>query len=287
MNVRPRVGGTLAPTLLLLFVSVSVVSSATRVEAQQAFGFDKPTLYNLVVPQFTDRQVTQLITTLDALLGTSSGPGQWTDSARTTLPEFSRRLQTARLSAGQESRVLDHLSEIERAHPEDAAVQAAQSMVRMLTIGKAAPEISGKDLDDAPFRLSDYRGKVVVLMFWGDWCGICRTQYPYERLLLELYKNWPFAIVGVNSDASREIARQSALTNKLAYRSWWDGGAQEPTKGPIASAWNVDGWPTVYVLDGRGIIRYVDIGHEDLLKGVQQLLSEQTRAAKPKPSSSK
>jgi thiol-disulfide isomerase/thioredoxin len=124
-------------------------------------------------------------------------------------------------------------------------------------------------------------------MFWGDWCGICRTQYPYERLLLELYKNWPFAIVGVNSDASREIARQSALTNKLAYRSWWDGGAQEPTKGPIASAWNVDGWPTVYVLDGRGIIRYVDIGHEDLLKGVQQLLSEQTRAAKPKPSSSK
>ena len=42
MNVRPRVGGTLAATLLLLFVIV--VSSATRVEAQQAFGFDKPTL---------------------------------------------------------------------------------------------------------------------------------------------------------------------------------------------------------------------------------------------------
>jgi cytochrome oxidase Cu insertion factor (SCO1/SenC/PrrC family) len=38
-----------------------------------------------------------------------------------------------------------------------------------LEIGKVAPDIEGVDLDQVPFRLSDYRGKVVVLDFWGDW----------------------------------------------------------------------------------------------------------------------
>jgi len=276
MNARPA-AGALAATILVFITVFNVV----WLDAQQAFGFDKPT-YNLVVPQFTDRQVTQLLATLDTLLAGPTTPAAWKENASATLTEFRRRLQTGKLTVAQEGRVFDHLSEIERAHPEDAAVQAAQFTLRTLTIGKTAPEIIGKDLDDVPLRLSDYRGKVVVVMFWGEWCGICRTQYPYERLLLELYKNWPFAIVGINSDENREVARQAAINGKLTYRSWWDGAAHEPTKGPIASAWSVDGWPTVYVLDGRGVIRYVDIGHEDLLKGVQQLLTEQTRvAAKP------
>ena len=38
-----------------------------------------------------------------------------------------------------------------------------------LEIGKVAPDIEGVDLDEVPFKLSDYRGKVVVLDFWGDW----------------------------------------------------------------------------------------------------------------------
>jgi hypothetical protein len=41
--------------------------------------------------------------------------------------------------------------------------------LRNLRVGKAAPEIEGEDVDGQPFKLSDYRGKVVVIDFWGDW----------------------------------------------------------------------------------------------------------------------
>src|SRR5262249_24220295 len=153
-----------------------------------------------------------------------------------------------------------------------AVVDKARYMVTSLTIGKVAPDIVGEDLDGTPLKLSDYRGKVVLLVFSGDWCGICRTQYPYERLLLELYQAWPFAIVGVDSGSSVDAARQNHIDQHLAYRSWWDGAQSTP--GSIASAWNVQGWPTAYLLDADGVIRFVDLRDEDLLKGVRQLLLE-------------
>ena len=50
-----------------------------------------------------------------------------------------------------------------------------------LAVGKPAPEIEGVDVDGKPLKLSDYKGKVVVLVFWGSWCGPCMAQVPHER----------------------------------------------------------------------------------------------------------
>ncbi len=54
-----------------------------------------------------------------------------------------------------------------------------------LVVGKPAPEIEGADMDGKPFKLSDYKGKVVVLVFWGTWCGPCMAQVPHERELVQ------------------------------------------------------------------------------------------------------
>jgi thiol-disulfide isomerase/thioredoxin len=73
--------------------------------------------------------------------------------------------------------------------------------LRHLRIGKQAPDIIGEDLSGARFKLSDYRGKVVLLVFWASWCGPCIASVPHEKELVERFKGRPFAVIGVNADA--------------------------------------------------------------------------------------
>ena len=75
--------------------------------------------------------------------------------------------------------------------------------------------------------------------------------YPHERSLVEKLRDRPFVIIGVNSDASRELVKNISAKEKLTWRSFWDGGSPD---GPIARRWNVEGWPTLYLIDHRGLI---------------------------------
>jgi glutathione peroxidase-family protein len=75
--------------------------------------------------------------------------------------------------------------------------------------------------------------------------------YPHERSLVEKYQDKPFVILGVNSDANRELVKDASIKEKLTWRSFFDGGS---TQGPIASKWNVTAWPTVYLIDHKGAI---------------------------------
>ena len=94
--------------------------------------------------------------------------------------------------------------------------------------------------------------------------------YPHERSLVEKLKDKPFALLGVNSDP-RETAKKAVEEENLAWRSWWDGGT---TGGPIATKWNVMGWPTVYVLDHQGVIRAKDLRGTALDKLLDELVVE-------------
>ncbi|MEW6304600.1 MAG: hypothetical protein AB1705_14085 [Verrucomicrobiota bacterium] len=94
--------------------------------------------------------------------------------------------------------------------------------------------------------------------------------YPHERSLVKRLAGKPFALLGVNSDP-KERLRQVMKKENITWRSWWDGG---DTGGPIATRWNVQGWPTVYVLDHKGVIRFKGPREEALDKAVDQLLAE-------------
>jgi thiol-disulfide isomerase/thioredoxin len=146
--------------------------------------------------------------------------------------------------------------------------------LRNLAVGKEAPEISGEDLDGRPLKLSDSRGKVVVLVFCGYWCGPCRAMIPQEKALVKKMAGKPFALFWVNSDKDRVLAKAKMEKDGANWRSWWDGGRQD---GPIGSRWNVDGFPTVYVIDGKGIIRLKSMGRpgEALDRTVDSLLRKE------------
>lgn len=84
--------------------------------------------------------------------------------------------------------------------------------------------------------------------------------YPHERSLVKTYANKPFAIVGINSDSDREELKKVVRKEEITWRSFWNGGS---TSGPISTRWNVSGWPTIYVIDAEGVIRYKSVGADE------------------------
>ena len=146
--------------------------------------------------------------------------------------------------------------------------------IRNLCAGKPAPEIAGQDVDGKSFKLSDYRGKVVVVSFWATWCGSCLAMNESERSLVKRMQGKPFALLGVNGDEDRDKLKEWMKKEDITWRSWWDGGGNANTPGPISRQFNVHGWPTLYLLDHRGVIRHKFLGSTQRLDAAINALVE-------------
>jgi AhpC/TSA family len=101
--------------------------------------------------------------------------------------------------------------------------------------------------------------------------------YPHERSLVKRLEGKPFALLGVNSDEDKDALKKTMEKERITWRSWWDGGS---TDGLIQTAYNVSSWPTIYVLDHRGVIRYKGVRDKKLDDAVDTLLKEMDRADK-------
>ena len=100
--------------------------------------------------------------------------------------------------------------------------------------------------------------------------------YPHERSLVEKLKDKPFALIGVNSDTDKKKLKERMEKEKITWRSFWNG--PEGTGGPISKKWNVRGWPTIYILDHKGVIRFKNLRDEKMEKAVEELLKEAEKA---------
>lgn len=93
---------------------------------------------------------------------------------------------------------------------------------------------------------------------------------PHEKALVERLKDKPFALIGINSDGDAATVRKLLAEQGITWRNAIDVS----TEGPWARAWNVSGWPTIYVLDHKGVIRHRDLRDEELETAVNALLKE-------------
>ena len=94
--------------------------------------------------------------------------------------------------------------------------------------------------------------------------------YPHERSLFKNLSGKPFAIIGVNSDDTIETPQKLVSEGTVTWRSFQNEGPEIP----ISESWGVTGWPTIYVLDGEGRIRYKDVRGPALDAALQSLLEE-------------
>ena len=94
--------------------------------------------------------------------------------------------------------------------------------------------------------------------------------YPHERSLVKKMEGKPFVLLGINSDRSKETLKKALADEKITWRSWYEG----KTDGPIATTWNVRGWPTLYILDHKGVIRFKSLGARPFDDLVEQLVKD-------------
>ena len=102
--------------------------------------------------------------------------------------------------------------------------------------------------------------------------------YPHERSLVKRLKDKPFALIGINSDPDKERLSRRLQKENLTWRSFWNG--PNGRFGAISRQWNVLSWPTIYVLDHKGVIRFIDVRGRQLDAAIDQLLDELETAKK-------
>lgn len=94
---------------------------------------------------------------------------------------------------------------------------------------------------------------------------------PGEKALVQRLANQPFSLLGINSDGDAAAVRAILAANEITWRQAIDGD----TDGPIAQRWNVQGWPTLYLIDAAGVIRHRDLRDEgELARAIDALLVE-------------
>jgi thiol-disulfide isomerase/thioredoxin len=140
-----------------------------------------------------------------------------------------------------------------------------------LKVGGIAPEIDADDLEGKRMKLSDHRGKVVMVVFWGSWCGPCMGMVPQEKSLRERHRSKPFVLLGVNCGDKLDVAKKTVDDKKMGWPSWYDG---EQLRGPIETDYDVPHWPRIFLIDATGVIRYIDVDDKELDKAVDTLLAE-------------
>ncbi|SKB03791.1 Peroxiredoxin [Prosthecobacter debontii] len=131
------------------------------------------------------------------------------------------------------------------------ADQAGRMLFEMsnLSVGSEVPEIDGKDVDGTGFKLSDFRGKHVVLMFWGGWCHACHGVIPSVNQFVLETQGKSVVVLGINTDIPDE-ARKAYQDYHVTFRNWSDG----TTSGPITTLFNLRNFPTFYLVDPEGKI---------------------------------
>ncbi len=92
---------------------------------------------------------------------------------------------------------------------------------------------------------------------------------PHEKELVQLLKDEPFVLLGINSDSKESYDRQRAEMGVT-----WPSINDASVSPKISTTWGVQGWPTIYVLDHKGVIRFRGVRGDAMNKAVEQLLAE-------------
>jgi thiol-disulfide isomerase/thioredoxin len=137
--------------------------------------------------------------------------------------------------------------------------------------GKAPPALqveSWLNTDGKETNLASHKGKVVVLDFWGTWCGPCRAAMPHLKELYAKHREDGLVVIGIHStkqsDEMAEYVKEESLPWPVAV----------DVEKRTVEAFHVDSYPDYYVIDRAGNLRFADLSNSELDRAVEMLLKE-------------
>jgi thiol-disulfide isomerase/thioredoxin len=127
-----------------------------------------------------------------------------------------------------------------------------------------APDVELRSADGQALRLTDLKGKVVLVDFWASWCGPCKASFPALDALYKRRHDDGVEVLAVNVDEDRRAAEGFLKERPHAMPVFFD------PKGRAPEAFHVAGMPTSYLLDRRGRIRFKHEGYTSATGSAQE-----------------
>jgi peroxiredoxin len=127
--------------------------------------------------------------------------------------------------------------------------------------GKKAADFA-LELDGKPTRLSDLRGKVVVLNFWATWCPPCVEETPSLNRLQKYIGARNGVVVGVAADEDPAVYEKFLREKGVVFPTYRDPGTKDE-HSPIAQEYGTAMYPETYIIDRKGVIVRKIIGTQD------------------------
>jgi thiol-disulfide isomerase/thioredoxin len=135
-----------------------------------------------------------------------------------------------------------------------------------------APKWTLNDLAGKPVSLAAHKGKVVVLDFWGSWCGPCRLELPHLQKSYEHYRTRGVAFTTVNVEMADTPAEHKKVASAFMKANGYTFPVAIDPEGIAVQAHGIESYPTVYVIDKAGKIRFRNLGYTD---GISEIMAAQ------------